>query len=97
MKITRDGKEYELTMNELNLAYNEMRRITWRQCVEDALDRNIDNIRIGDDFSREEFVDECLEKMEDRFYDEDFDDRFDELVVETAEWNDVWMEDVDDE
>ena len=97
MRITRDGKDYELTMNELNLAYNEMRRITWRQCIEDAIDRNMDNLRFDDDFSRAELVEDCMDRMEDWFYDEDFDDRFDEILFDTAEWEGIWTDGDDDD
>ncbi len=96
MKITRDGKQIELTINELNLAYCEMRRITWRSCMDDAINRaeSEGNLRYGT-MSRDEFLEECAEEMESMYGIEDWDEQCDEVLRATATYSadrkDGWL------
>ena len=94
MKITRDGHQYELTINELNLAYNEMRRITWRQCMDEAISRaECDgNLRYGE-MSRDDLIDECVDDMEGYYGCEDWDERCDEVLYDCANSHDIWVDD----
>ena len=103
MKITRDGKTYELTINELNLAYEEMRRITWRQCMDDAIERaeSDGNLRYGVLMTHDEFLDECVEDLATKYEVEDWDERCDEIIYDNAQISGIWVdesweEDVDD-
>lgn len=94
MKITRDGKTYELTMNELNLAYEEMRRITWRQCMDDAIDRaeSDGNLRYGVLMTRDEFLDECVDDLAAQYEIEDWDERCDEVLINNAQCDGIWVD-----
>jgi hypothetical protein len=96
MKITRDGKTYELTMNELSLAYNEVLHQNWRIGIADAIERNCENLNFGLDYTMDEFIDECVDKIEEGYYDEDEEEKYDEILFDMAESLDVW-EDDDDE
>lgn len=96
MKITRDGKTYELTANELSLAYEEVRHQNWRIGIAEAIDRNCANLTFGLDYTMDEFIDECIDKIEEGYYDDDEDEWYDEIVFDMAESLDVW-EDDDDE
>lgn len=89
MKITRDGKVYELTANEMNLAYNEMLHEHWRTAIAYAIDRNEANLSFGLDYTRDEFIQECLDKIEEGYYCDDDDEKYDEIVLDVAEWMDV--------
>ena len=101
MKITRDGKTYDLTINELNLAYEEMRRITWRECMDDAISRaECDgNRRYGCLMTRDEFLDECVEDLADLYEIEDWDERCDEVLFDNAQSDGIWVDETweDDE
>ena len=96
MKITRDGKTYALTANELSLAYEEVRHQNWRVGIADAIERNCTNLNFGLDYTMDEFIDECIDKIEEGYYNDDEDEWYDEIVFDIAESLDVW-EDDDDE
>lgn len=96
MKITRDGKTYELTANELSLAYEEVRHQNWRDGIEEAIDRNSENLTFGLDYTVDEFISECIDKIEEGYYDEDEEEKYDEILFDMAESLGVW-EDDDDE
>ena len=93
MKITRDGKTYELTMNEMDMAYREVLFNNWRYGILDAIDRNSENIRFGEEYTQDEFVDECVERIEEGYYDEDEDEKYDEILFDMAESLGVWHDD----
>jgi len=97
MKITRDGKVYELTANEMSLAYEEALRTIWRDSLNDAIERNSENLRFGEEFTVEEFVNECMEEMEDKWYADDWDERCDEVVFDIAQSYEVWADDPNEE
>ena len=93
MKITRDGKQIELTINELDLAYCEMRRMTWRSCMDDAINRaeSEGNLRYGT-MSRDEFLEECTEEMESMYGIEDWDEQCDEVLFDCANSDGIWVD-----
>jgi len=97
MKITRDGKVYELTANELSLAYNEMLHENWRCNVADAIDRNESHLAFGLDYTMDEFIQECVDKIEEGYYGDDDDEKYDEIVFDMAESMGVWQEDEEDD
>ena len=99
MKITRDGKTYDLNINELSLAHDEMRRIIWRANMDDAISRaeSDGNLRYGC-MTRDEFLDECVTDMEALYGNEDWDERCDEVVFDNANSDNIWVDEVwDDE
>ena len=96
MIITRDGKTYQLTANELQLAYEEYLNSYCRGMIEDAIDRNAENLRFGADFTMDEFIDECMADLNnDDWIAEQ--ERYDDVVFNTAESNDVWVDDPDED
>lgn len=95
MKITRDGKTYALTANELSLAYEEVRHQNWRVGIADAIERNCTNLNFGLDYTMDEFIDECIDKIEEGYYYDDEDEWYDEIVFDIAESLDVWEDDDD--
>ena len=100
MQITRDGKTYTLTPSEVALAWEEHQLQMWRSGIEDAIERNADSLRFGENFTMDEFIEECMSSfdLDGDFYAEQ--EKYDEVVFDTAESNDVWKdtdEDDDDE
>ena len=101
MKIKREinGEvvEFELTSNEMSLAYEEIRRNTWEFCIREQIENNADNLRFTDDFSEEDFVGECMEAMEDEYFADDYEVKAEEIVFDQAESNGIWVDDIDEE
>ena len=95
MKITRNGKTYELTASEIAMAWEEHQRIIWRYGIEDAIDRNSENLRFGSEFTMEEFIDECMEEfdIDDDLYSYSDEKNYEEIVFDVAEINGVWVDD----
>jgi hypothetical protein len=97
MKITREinGEtvEIELTNNELNLAYEVMKRMIWKTNLEDAIAKNSDNLRFTEFATREDFLAECMDEMEDRHYADDYEEECDEIVFDMAETDGIWIDD----
>lgn len=97
MKITREinGLEVkiELTANEMSLAYQESLRTIWRDTIKHSIEMNSENLRFTEDFDKEDFVSECMEEMEGRYYADDWDERVEEIVFDVAEVNDIWEDD----
>lgn len=99
MKITRDGKTYELTASEIAMAWEEHQRKIWRYGIEDAIDRNSENLRFGSEYTMEEFVDECMDEfdIDDDLYSYADQKNYDKIVFSVAEINDVWVDDPGEE
>ena len=94
MKIVRDGKTYELTANELSLAYEEARKQNMRDGIIWAIERNSENLVFDpEEYTRDEFIDECVDRMEEGYYSEDEDAKYDEVVCDMAESCGVWRDD----
>ena len=98
MKISRDGKTYDLTASELAMAWEEHQRKIWRYGIEDAIERNAENIR-WTDYTMEEFIEECLEQftIDDDLYSYAEEKNYEDVVVNAAELNDMWIDDPDEE
>lgn len=89
MKITRDGKTYELTPGEIKLAGEEYLRNFWRNEIAKAIDRNSSRLSFGLDYSCDEFITACM-KIAEEDYNEDNDvEHYDEVVLDTARVLDV--------
>jgi len=101
MKITREinGEtvEIELTNNELNLAYEIMKKMIWATNMEDAIAKNIDNLRFNDFVTRDDFFAECMDEMEDQYYADDWEEECDEIVLNMAETDGIWTDSFDDD
>ena len=96
MKITRDGKTYELTATELQMAHNEVVRMNWRSCLDSVIEHNAENLRFNDDYTLDDFIKECMDHMEDKYYGDDYEDPFEDIVFDVAESNDIWVDDTDE-
>ena len=94
MKISRDGKTYELTASELSLAWEEHQRKLWRYGIEDAIDRNSENLRFGSDYTMEDIINECMGEfdIDDDIYSYADEKNYDSIVFDVAESNDVWVD-----
>lgn len=94
MKITRQiyGKEIEiaLTEDEIKSAYEEHLNGVWLDSINAAIDRNADSIRFVDGYSRDDLVSDCMDEIESKWYESDWDERCDEVVFSMAESNDLW-------
>ena len=101
MKITREINgvklEIELTKTEMSLAYEGVRRDTWESCIRHQIEMNSENLRFTEDFDEEDFVNECMDEVDEEYYADDYDAQAEEIVFEQAQLNDVWVEDEDDE
>jgi len=94
MKIVRDGKTYELTANEMSLAYEEARKQNMRDGIIWSIERNSENLVFDpDECTMDEFIDECVDRMEEGYYSEDEDEKYDEVVFDMAESCGVWRDD----
>lgn len=96
MKITRDGKTYELTRSELCLAYEEEKRNIWRGYFSDTIEDNTDNLRFGDLMTMTEFAQELMEKMEEEHGCDAWEDECDEVFQDLADEYECWYEEEDD-
>ena len=96
MKITRDGKTYQLTGAELQMAYEEYLNNYRRGMIEDAIDRNSENLRFGTEYTMDEFIAECVDAMDDDDWIAE-EQRYDDIVAEVAQDCDVWFDGDEDE
>ena len=91
MTITREGNTYELTPAEKGKCYEEVREEKWREQIGYAIEDNIDNLRFSDGYPMEEFIDDCVKEIEERMNDDRNDyEKYQEIVFNVAESNDVW-------
>ena len=91
MEIEREGNTYELTPAEKEKCYEEVREDKWREQIGYAIEDNIDNLRFSDGYPMEEFIDDCVKEIEERMNDDRNDyEKYQEIVFNVAESNDVW-------
>ena len=83
----------ELTANEMSLAYQESLRSIWRDTIKHSIEMNNENLRFSNHYTVENFIDDCMEEMEDRYYADDWEERVEEIVFDVAEVNDIWEDD----
>lgn len=93
MTISRDGKTFELTASEVAMAWEEHQRRIWRYGIEDAIERNSENLRFGE-CSMEEFIAECMEDFDigDDIYAYADEKNYDSIVFDVAESNGIWVD-----
>ena len=98
MKITRDGKQYELTTDEIERAYNEMRSRIWRERMDEAIKRaeSYDVMRY-DSMSRNDLLNECTKIVEDRSWIQDWDVECDDVLFWYARKHNVWCDDISED
>ena len=99
MNITRDGKMIELTESEIALAWEEHQRKIWRFGIEDAIERNSENLRFGSEYTMDEFIDECMDEfsIDDDLYSYSDEKNYEAVVFDVAESNGVWIDSNEDE
>lgn len=99
MKITRDGKVYDLTSAEIAMAWEEHQYGIWRRGIEDAIERNSESLRFGTVFTMDDFIGECMEEFHitEDIYTYAEEKNYDGVVFDVAELNEIWVNDPDEE
>lgn len=91
MVIKRGGTSYELTNGEKYACYDEVQEEKWREQIGYAIEDNLDNLRFSDGYPIEEFIDDCVKEIKERMNDDRNDyEKYQEIVFNVAESNDVW-------
>jgi len=98
MHIIRNGEIIVLTAAEIRKAYEEELHRMWRESIEDTIDINADNLILGEEFTYDEFVHECMLEVQERYkLDRNNYNDFDDVVFSVAESNGIWYNDLEDD
>ena len=95
IKRTINGQEIEieLTANELSLAYEEAKRQTWRDMVGYWIEDHA--VEFTDEITREDFIAECMDLADNRYYAENPTDEYvAEICEDTCGYYDLMYEEV---
>ena len=85
--------EFELTANEMSLAYEYIRIDNWRNVIEDYITDNEGDLDFENgEISREEFIDECMTEVEWNYPDPATDDDVEYIVTQMAQTYNLWKE-----
>ena len=75
------------------LAWEEHQMNLFRSGIEYAIERNSENLRFGEEFTMDEFIAECMESLNLEGDPIDEERKFDDLVCDTAYYNECWVDD----
>jgi hypothetical protein len=92
LKIKCEGKEIELSDHDMALIWTAHTLKMWKNQIEDAIDRNKDNIIFPDENRRQTFISECVDATALAYIIDDEHDKFDEIVFDIANSDGLWSE-----